>query len=200
MTAAPGIEAACERSPVVRSALETARRAHDGQARDDGAGPTPFLRHLLEVGEELTREGLSDEALAAALLHDAIESGGLTQAGLRAEFGDSVAHLVDSLSERPEIESHEERKDDLRRRVAAAGSESRAIYAADKLSNIKSLRQGYRSRGEGVDEKLKVSLDEKMRVWQKDLEMLRSHAGGTPLVRRLGDALAELSAERAARA
>jgi (p)ppGpp synthase/HD superfamily hydrolase len=197
MTAAAGIEAAAERSPLVRRALETARRAHEGQARDDGAGPAPFLRHLLEVGEQLSREGEADEVLAAGLLHDTIESGGLTRNELRAEFGDPIAHLVDVLSERPEIDSHEDRKDDLRARVAAAGADAQAIYAADKLSNVESLREGYRSRGEAVDEALKVSLDEKMRVWEQDLEMLRAHAGGTPLVQRLADALAELAAERA---
>jgi GTP pyrophosphokinase len=199
MTSA-AIEEACERSELVRRALETARRAHHEQTRDDGAGPTPFMHHLLEVGGMLAREGRPDEVLAAALLHDAIESGGLSEEALREEFGDSVVHLVGTLSERPEIESHEERKDDLRRRVAAAGAPAQAIYAADKLSNVESLRQGYRRRGEAVDETLEVSLDEKARVWERDVEMLRALSGATPSVQQLAGALGELLAERADRA
>ena len=197
MTATPGIEAASERSPVVRKALAVARRAHEDQVRDNGAGPAPFMRHLLEVAEQLAQEGFPDEVIAAGLLHDTVESGGLSVDRVRADFGDSIAHLVDVLSERPEIESHDERKDDLRRRVAEAGPAAQAIYAADKLSNVEALREGYAVRGEDVDENLKVSLDEKVLVWEKDLEMLRAHSGGTPLVARLGDSLAELSAERA---
>jgi (p)ppGpp synthase/HD superfamily hydrolase len=198
MTAAPRIEAACERSPLVREALAEARGAHRGQVRDDGDGPTPFLRHLLEVGEQLALEGRDDDVLAAGLLHDSIESGGLTREEIRDRFGDEVARLVDALSERPEIESDAGRKDDLRSRVAEAGGEARAIYAADKLSNVESLRRGYASHGEEVDAALRVTLDEKMLVWERDLEMLRAHSGGTLPVERLGDAIAELTAERGA--
>ncbi len=197
MTATPGIEAASERSPVVRKALAVARRAHEDQVRDNGAGPPRSCDHLLEVAEQLAEEGFPDEVLAAGLLHDMVESGGLSVDAIRADFGDWVADLVDALSERPEIDSHDDRKDDLRRRVAVAGPAAQAIYAADKLTNVEVLRDGYAVKGEEVDENLKVSLDEKVLVWAKDLEMLRAHSGGTPIVIRLGDSLAELSAERA---
>lgn len=196
MSGARELESVSERSPLVRRALEVAQEAHDGQTRDDGAGPFPFIRHLLEVSEALAAAGCPDEVIAAGLLHDAVESGGLSVGEVREEFGDAVAHLVEALSERSEIDSHEERKDDLRSRVAAAGEAAQAIYAADKLSNIESLRAGYAAKGEEVDANLKVSLDEKLGVWEMDVEMLRTHSGGTPLVERLADSLAELSAER----
>jgi (p)ppGpp synthase/HD superfamily hydrolase len=155
------------------------------------------MDHLLGVAEQLAQDGYRDEVIAAALLHDVVESGGLGVEQVRAEFGDEIAHLVEALSERPEIEPHGERKDDLRRRVAAAGPDAQAIYAADKLSNIEALREGYRVSGEKVDSTLAVSLDDKVRIWEKDLEMLLDQSGGTPLVDRLADALAELAAERA---
>jgi (p)ppGpp synthase/HD superfamily hydrolase len=196
MSGARALERVSERSPLVRRALEVAQDAHEGQARDDGAGPFPVVRHLLEVSEALAGAGCADEVVAAGLLHDTVESGGLSVAEVREEFGDAVAHLVEALSERAELDSHEERKEDLRRRVAAAGEAAQAIYAADKLSNVEALRAGYAVKGEDVDANLKVSLDEKLRVWEKDVEMLRAHSGGTPVVERLADALAELSAER----
>jgi (p)ppGpp synthase/HD superfamily hydrolase len=197
MTVAPGLEAASERSELVRRALARAREAHGNQTRDNGAGPTPFIDHLLEVAEQLAQEAYPDQVIAAGLLHDVVESGGMSVEQVRNEFGDPVAHLVEALSERKEIDSHAERKDDLRRRVAAAGPEAQAIYAADKLSNIEALREGYRARGEDVDVSLKVPLDEKVSIWESDLEMLLGGSGGASLVNRLADALAELAGERA---
>jgi (p)ppGpp synthase/HD superfamily hydrolase len=196
MTATPEIEAAGERSPLVRRALSAARDAHAEQVRDDGSGPTPFLRHLLEVAEQLAGAGYPDRVLAAALLHDAVESGGLEVEAVHEQFGDEVARLVEALTERPEIPDHQARKDDLRLRVAAAGKEAQAIYAADKLSNVEALRRGYAAKGEDVDESLKVSLDEKLLVWEKDVEMLRRDSGGGPIAERLADSLAALSSER----
>lgn len=197
MTATPEIEAASRGSALVRRALEVARETHGEQVRDNGAGPTPFVRHLFEVAEPLAQEGHPDEVVAAALLHDTVESGGLSVERVRAGFGGAVAELVDALSERTEITSHGERKDDLRRRVAEAGEAAQAIYAADKLSNVEALREGYAVKGEDVDASLKVSLDEKLLVWEKDLEMLRKRLGDAPPVNRLAAALSALRAERA---
>lgn len=182
---------------MVREALSLARRVHADESRDDGNGPTPFMDHLLAVGNELARDGYPEGVVAAGLLHDTVESGGLEIDDVRGAFGDSVAHLVDALSERPEIDAYAERKDDLRRRVAHAGPDAQAIYAADKLSNMRALRDGYAVRGEAVDAKLKVSLDEKVQVWEADLEMLAENSPGVPVVDRLAEALAGLRSERA---
>ena len=127
-----------------------------------------------------------------------IESGGLEIEQVREGFGDSVAHLVDALSERPEIEAYDARKDDLRRRVANAGTAAQAIYAADKLSNVQALRDGYALKGEAVDAKLDVPLDEKAQVWDADLAMLLEQSADLPVVKRLAGALAGLRNERAA--
>lgn len=200
MAVTRGIDAARERSAVVREALETALRAHDGQERDDGCGPRPFAEHVLAVADQLAGDGYRDAVIAAGLLHDTIESGGLDPDRIRADFGEEIARLVDAMSERPDIEAREERKDDLRRRVSEAGRDAQAIYAADKLANVRALREGYAVRGEGVDEALDVSLDEKIQTWESDLEMLFEESADAPVVDRLADTLAGLWGERAAAA
>lgn len=194
------IEAAAERSGVVREALALAYQAHAGQARQTGAGETPFIDHPLAVAERIAATGGPDEVLAAALLHDAVEHGDLTPAQMRERFGAEVAAIVVALTEDAAIESYKERKDELRDRVAAAGGPARDVYAADKLANVVVLREAYDAVGEEVDSRLPVPLERKLRTWERDLEMLAGgSADGSPglLVEALAAELDALREQRA---
>ena len=125
--------------PVALRAAEWAARAHDGQERVvDGA---PFLLHPLEVALILHVAGYRGDALAAALLHDVVEKGEVTQEQLRAEFGDRIAGLVAALTEDGGISGYDERKADLRARAAEADDEAvLAVFAADKIAKARELR------------------------------------------------------------
>src|SRR4051794_13072046 len=120
MSSTPGIEAAIERSELVKEALETARRAHAGQLRH-GSDGLPYIEHPLAVAEILVGHRYSDEVLAAALLHDVIEKSDVEAAEVRERFGDRVADLVEALTEDETIDEYEERKNEHRWRVAKAG-------------------------------------------------------------------------------
>ena len=65
MTSASGIDAAVERSDLVREALGTAQRAHAGQLRR-GSDGRPFIDHPVAVAELLINERQNDDVLAAA--------------------------------------------------------------------------------------------------------------------------------------
>ncbi|MDQ3726018.1 MAG: HD domain-containing protein, partial [Actinomycetota bacterium] len=84
-----GIEAAAERSPLVRAALEKARIAHEGQVRN-GSGGMPYVEHPKAVASMLVERDHRDEVLAAALLHDVVEDSETTVEELRELFGDEV--------------------------------------------------------------------------------------------------------------
>lgn len=193
------LDAATERSSLVRAARSLARQAHAGQIRRTGNGELPFIEHPLAVAELLAEHGCPDEVLAAALLHDVVEKGGMEVGELRERFGDVVASLVDALTEDGAIESYAERKDEHRVRVAGAGHGARAIFAADKLVNMGVLRDAYAVRGEDVDGELRVPLDTKLHTWERDLKMLAEQDPALPLVERLADELAGLRRERPGR-
>jgi (p)ppGpp synthase/HD superfamily hydrolase len=127
----------------------------------------------MAVAELLAEHGSGDEVLAAALLHDVVEDSDVTVEDLRQRFGDPPAALVDALSDDESIESYQPRKDEHRGRVAAAGGDALAIYGADKLTNIATLRHAYADQGEAVAEEFKVPLDLKVAIWEADLELLR---------------------------
>lgn len=195
MSSTPGIEAAVERSDLVRDALETARRAHAGQLRR-GSDGRPYIEHPLAVAEILLKHRYGDEVLAAALLHDVVEKSDIETGEVRERFGDRVADLVEALTEDGTIEAYEERKEEHRRRVAQAGPDATAIFAADKLTNVTMLRDAYALIDESVSDELAVSLDLKIYVWELDLEMLFDEAGKMPLTDEFADEMVGLWGDR----
>jgi (p)ppGpp synthase/HD superfamily hydrolase len=194
--ASHALSAAIERSDLVRAALSEARRAHLGQVRNSGGGEAPFIEHPLAVAERLAEREYADEVVAAALLHDVLEHGGARLDELRVRFGDAVAELVEALTEDAAVEPYGRRKDEHRDRVARAGREARAIFAADKLVNVRALRGAYAVGGEAVDRELRVPMDEKLRTWELDLAMLAATEPGLPLAGQLAEELAGLRRER----
>jgi len=198
MSSAPRIDAAAERSDLVRDALALARQLHADQVRATGSGEMPFIEHPLAVAELLAEEGFGDEVLAAGLLHDTVEHADYEVPQLRKRFGDEVANLVGVLTENEAIEPYEERKGEHRERIAEAGSDAHAVFTADKTANVEVLREAYAVEGEEVDAELPVSLDLKIFVWELDLEMLFSRAPDLALVDRFADEMANLWGQRAA--
>jgi (p)ppGpp synthase/HD superfamily hydrolase len=195
MSPNPEIEAAAERSPLIHLALGTAREAHAGQVRN-GSGGRPYIEHPLAVAERVAEAGYDDEVLAAALLHDVVEDSELTVEQLRERFGAAVAELVDVLSDDESIESYADRKAEHRARVAVAREPALAIYAADKLTNVSTLRRAYARQGEAVGDEFKVPLDLKIEVWADDLEMLSKRAPELAFPPLLGVELSALKEDR----
>ena len=199
MAQSPRIDAAAGRSDLIREALQVARQAHAGQTRT-GSGGRPYIEHPVAVAERLAETGYPDEVLTAALLHDVVEDSELSVDDIRQRFGGRVAELVEVLTEDASIEPYEPRKQAHRDRVGAADAEALAIFAADKLTNVSMLRSAYEAAGERAGDDLKVPLDDKVRMWELDLEALREHAPDLSLVDELASQLAGLANDRAAQA
>jgi len=203
MSTAPLIDAAAERSELVRTALEMARRAHAGQVRN-ASGGRPYIDHPLAVATQMAEHGFPDEVLAAALLHDVVEDSEIEIEDIRDAAGERVADLVAALTDEESIDSYEERKREHRRRVEAAGPDALAVFVADKLTNLEMLRSAYSDQREQVGEELSVPLDEKVAVWEADLAMAAENKNANEavgsLAERLSEQLSSLRAERAAAA
>jgi guanosine-3',5'-bis(diphosphate) 3'-pyrophosphohydrolase len=175
------IEAAAERSPLVRSALEQARADHAGQVRN-GSGGMPYIEHPVTVAARLEEQGYGEETVAAALLHDVVEDSETTLDELREKFGEAVAGIVGVLTDDESIESYRERKAEHRERVAAAGEEAMAIYGADKLTNVVTLRAAYEDEGDAIRDEFKVPVELKLEIWEADLGLLREKGPELPFL------------------
>lgn len=199
MSPAERIEAAAERSPLVRAALEHARSDHEGQVRN-GSGGMPYIEHPVTVAARLDERGYRDEVLAAALLHDVVEDSDTTLDEVREKFGNEVAGLVGALTDDQSIDSYMERKIEHRERVAAADGEALAIYGADKLTNAATLRAAYADEGDSVRREFKVPLELKLEVWGDDIELLREKAPELPFIDQFEEEISALRSSLAASA
>jgi (p)ppGpp synthase/HD superfamily hydrolase len=191
----PAIEAAAAESELIRNALELAERAHAGQTRS-GSGGMAYIHHPVAVAELLAEQGYDEETVAAALLHDVVEDSDASVEDIAERFGLRVASLVEVLTDDESIEPYERRKGEHRRRVKEAGGDALAIYAADKLSNVRVLRRAYANEGEAAGEEFKAPLDVKEDIWRADLEMLRREATELPFVDELESELEKLREAR----
>jgi guanosine-3',5'-bis(diphosphate) 3'-pyrophosphohydrolase len=193
VSAADRIEAVAERSPLVGAALEQARSDHAGQTRN-GSGGMPYVEHPKQVASLLDEHGYGEEVLAAALLHDVVEESETTLEELREKFGEAVAGLVGAMTDAEEIDDYRQRKAEHRERMAAAPSEAKAIYGADKLTNSITLRDAYGKEGDAVREEFKVPLELKLEIWEADLALLREKAPELTFLGRLEEELSRLRA------
>ena len=169
--------------PMAQAALKFASARHANQYRE--IDHAPFIAHPIEVGSLLRRDGQPDEVIAAGLLHDVLEKTGTTRAELQRRFGARIAGLVESVSDDPSIDDYGSRKRELRDRVAHAGSDTVAIFAADKISKVRELALLATSR---LD---KTTTRAKLAHYRASLKMLRRVAGNSALVDLLDAELAQ---------
>jgi (p)ppGpp synthase/HD superfamily hydrolase len=193
---APTIEAAAAESELIARALAKAEAAHAGQTRN-GSGGMAYIHHPVAVAELLAEHGFGEPTVAAALLHDVVEDSEASGDEIAAEFGEPVARLVAALTEDDSIEPFAPRKDAHRSHVEEVDGDAAAIYAADKLSNIRVLRRALASEGEAAGEEFEAPLEVKERVWAGDLAMLRRRAPDLPFIDDLAAELEKLRERRA---
>lgn len=99
----------------------------------------PYSVHPVHMALILSRIGVRDEVIQAALLHDVVEDcEEWTLAKLRDSFGEEVATIVDELTE-DKTKSWEERKRWAVEHVAVMSEASVIVKGADKLHNLQSL-------------------------------------------------------------
>jgi (p)ppGpp synthase/HD superfamily hydrolase len=117
-------------SGLLSSAYRVAAEVH-------GSGRVP-LRHPVAVATLLHDAGYPEHVVAAALLHDVVEDGGLGPDAMEDRFGPQVAGLVARVTEDESIASYARRKAALRSQAVGDGPEAAAIFAADKLAGVRS--------------------------------------------------------------
>lgn len=124
-------------SPLLEGAFAFATDAHHGPRR---RGETD-IGHPEAVARLLHEHGFDERVVAAALLHDVIEDTATELEEVEARFGAEVACLVGEMTEDSRIEPYASRKAEHRARIARDGRAA-AIYAADKIANIRSAKAG----------------------------------------------------------
>jgi RelA/SpoT family (p)ppGpp synthetase len=125
----------------VRRAYLYAEQAHNGQVRRTGE---PYVTHPLAVADILADMHMDQQSLVAALLHDVIEDTGISREALAAQFGDTVADLVDGVSKLTQIDfatRAEAQAENFQKMALAMARDIRVILVklADRLHNMRTL-------------------------------------------------------------
>jgi len=126
---------------IIRKAWEYCLEHHAGQLRASGE---PYVLHPLEVAQVLAEMKLDSTAIAAGLLHDAVEDTPVTTEDITAMFGEQVAHIVEGVTKIDKIQfaNREDRQaENVRKMLLAMVSDVRVVIIklADRLHNMRTL-------------------------------------------------------------
>jgi len=145
-------------------AIIFAVKAHDGMERR-GKG-FPYIVHPLEALAIVATMTSDQEILAAAVLHDVVEDTSFTLDDIREMFGERVAQLVDTESDRKdESMDWRARKEESLRRLSQASREEKMVALGDKLSNMRAIARDYYSRGESFWDLFRIK-DKAVHAWR----------------------------------
>src|SRR5690554_4922241 len=132
---------AADQVNLVRRAYYYAEQAHDGQRRRSGEA---YVTHPLAVANILADMHMDHQSLMAAMLHDVIEDTGIPKEALVAQFGETVAELVDGVSKLTQMNFEtkaEAQAENFQKMAMAMARDIRVILVklADRLHNMRTL-------------------------------------------------------------
>ena len=137
---------------LIRKAWEFCVQHHAGQLRASGE---PYIIHPLEVAEVLAEMKLDATAIAAALLHDAVEDTPATREEIATGFGEQVAHIVDGVTKIDKIQFAnrvDRQAENVRKMLLAMVTDVRVVLIklADRLHNMRTLEHLKPDRQEAI--------------------------------------------------
>ncbi len=126
---------------IIRSAWQFCLQQHQGQKRASGE---PYIIHPLEVAQVLAELKMDSTAIAAGLLHDAVEDTDVTSAEIAKRFGEQVAHIVEGVTKLDKIKfanREDHQAENIRKMLLAMVTDVRVVIIklADRLHNMRTL-------------------------------------------------------------
>src|SRR6266702_4527410 len=126
---------------IIRQAWAFCLQQHEGQKRASGE---PYVVHPLEVGLVLAELKMDSTAIAAGLLHDAVEDTDVTTAEIEKRFGEQVAHIVEGVTKLDKIKfanREDHQAENIRKMLLAMVTDVRVVIIklADRLHNMRTL-------------------------------------------------------------
>jgi (p)ppGpp synthase/HD superfamily hydrolase len=173
-------------------AIELAARAHHNQVRK--GTEIPYIVHPLAVAGLLIRAGCPEHMVIAALLHDVVEDTAVTLAEIRSQFGRDVAELVVALSEPDKKAAWEDRKAHTIEYLEKQANEDVLLIAlADKLDNIRAIREGLESDGERFWERFNRPREKQKWYYERLDEVFTARVRLEPALRLLSAFKADMN-------
>ena len=126
---------------IIRKSWAFCIAQHEGQKRASGE---PYIIHPLEVAQVLAELKMDSTAIAAGLLHDAVEDTDVTSPEIAKRFGEQVAHIVEGVTKLDKIKfanREDHQAENIRKMLLAMVTDVRVVIIklADRLHNMRTL-------------------------------------------------------------
>lgn len=177
---------------MIDRALQFAVKAHGSQTRKGTS--IPYITHPLGVALLLARTGASEAVIAAGLLHDTVEDCDVTLEQLASEFGLWTAVLVGGCTESAKEFPWEVRKQEKMHALRTAPPEIRLVVCADKLHNVRAMREEHQELGEQLWVRFNRGREQQCWYYQGMVESLRPESDSDPHASIHRDLEAEVAA------
>jgi GTP pyrophosphokinase len=153
---------------LIRGAWQFCMQQHEGQFRKSGE---PYIIHPLEVCQILADMRMDSTAIAAGLLHDAVEDTDVTSPEIARRFNEQVAHIVEGVTKLDKIKfanREDHQAENIRKMLLAMVTDVRVVLIklADRLHNMRTLEH--------------LSADRQQKIARETLDVY------APLAHRLG--------------
>jgi (p)ppGpp synthase/HD superfamily hydrolase len=173
----------------ISQALALAVEAHTGQKRK--GTDIPYISHPMGVTSIALDHGADEEQAIAALLHDAIEDGGIKYAALiREKFGDRVADIVegctdgvpDTTGKKPPWKA---RKEQYIEHLKSASDDVLLVSGSDKLHNARAIVEDLLRIGTAVYDRFTATQEQTLWYYESLAEIFAIRE--TPISASLND-------------
>jgi (p)ppGpp synthase/HD superfamily hydrolase len=155
----------------VELAITTMLEAHGLGRRKAEAGFE--ATHVLSVAIIVGDFGFDEDAVVAAILHDALEDTALERNVIRQRFGERVLAIVNDVTEPPKSVPWRTRKETYIEHLRhSPRDEARAVASADKIHNLSSMATGFETQGRAFAEVFTSGIDDMIWYHQRTHRML----------------------------
>lgn len=180
--------------PIIQEAIIFASEAHKNQTRK--GKDQPYISHPMAVGLILARITDDPNVIAAGILHDTIEDckpyGSITKELIIKEFGESVAEMVNDVTDQDKSLPWEERKKLALEHIYLMSEQSLLVKSADVLHNMVDQIADYKVDGDAMFEKFNAGKDKQLKRYESLVEEIRKAYPSNPLEEDLEQNLKEL--------
>ena len=172
---------------LIAAAYQRAESAHSGQRRKSGE---PYVTHSVAVANILAEMKMDAETIAAGLLHDVAEDSDVSIDALRAEFGTTIAKLVDGVTKLKNLpiknvspvgdsrrsSAVNREMEYIRKMLLTMGDDVRVVLVklADRLHNMRTLGYMPRDKQRAIAQEtmdIFAPLANRLGIWQMKWEL-----------------------------
>ncbi len=165
-------------------AKKFAIKAHKGQIRKSDS-EKPMIVHPIDVANILKQYEFDSNVIAAGYLHDVVEDTSYEFVDIENKFGEDIASLVYTASEKDKSLPWEERKKQTIEEIKKLDIRHKAIICADKISNLEDLKILFGIKGKHDFSAFKRGYDSQKWYYTEVYKSLTNNKENHPMFQRL---------------